>query len=373
MVLPFGSFTCHSWQRLLRLDQANHFKVSAMTFKKIASDKRSRAAASPKGGQQRGEACPLTLTGGESLQKSKIDWFTSTFDLGEATIQAVFKFMSNLMGGLIGEERGGMHFFEKGIRLYKVIDGQQIYVADIDHGGENVKGRCRIDIKGRGCGLVTSWKLLHDTLQCFDNVKVTRADIARDFLHGEYTVEQCRDWYLHGDFNNGGRMPSHSTPGDWLTGGERGRTLEVGRRKNGKMLRAYEKGRQLGDPNSKWLRIEVEIRSIDREVPLDVLLHPDTYFAGAYACLESLVDASPTRIETDQKEGEISLEKLVSHMREAYGRAVNVLRFSVDPQEIIDIISRDGVPARLEKAALRGIQNWGSGFHTTQEVKHERL
>lgn len=294
--------------------------------------------------------------------KTKIDWFTATFDLGEATIEAVVKFMSMIMGGLIGEERTGMHFFETGIRLHKIVDGQQVYVADIDYGGDNVKGRCRIDIKGRGCSLVTSWKLLHDTLECFDNVKVTRADIARDFLHGEYTVEQCRDWYLDGDFNCGGRMPSHSTPGDWLTGGERGRTLEVGRRKNGKMLRAYEKGRQLGDPDSKWLRIEVEIRSVDREVPLDILLYPDTYFAGAYRCLEALVSESPTRIQTDQKEGEISLEKLVGHMREAYGRAVNVLRFSAEPQEIIDMISRKGVPARLEKAALCGIKDWGSGL-----------
>lgn len=335
--------------------------------------KQSRTAASPQGGQRCGEACPPTLTGGESPQQAKIDWFTATFDLGEANISSIFKFLSNLLGGLLGEERSGMHFFTSGIRLFKVIDGQNVYVADIDYGGDNTKGRVRIDIKGRGCSLVTSWRLLHDTLECFDNVKVTRVDIARDFLHGEYTVEQCRDWYLEGEFNAGGRMPSHSTPGDWLTGGHRGRTLEVGRRKNGKMLRAYEKGRQLGDPDSKWLRIEVEIRSKDREVPLDILLYPDTYFAGAYRCLEALVTEAPTRIQTDQKEGEISLEKLVRHMREAYGRAVNVLRFSAEPQDIIHMISRAGVPARLEKAALRGIQNWGSGLLPTQEVKHERL
>lgn len=67
-----------------------------------------------------------------------------------------------------------------------------------------------------------------------------------------------------------GRPPRHSTPGDWLSETPYyGRTLEIGRRENGKMLRAYEKGLQLapGSTATKWTRFEVELRRKDRDIP----------------------------------------------------------------------------------------------------------
>ena len=50
--------------------------------------------------------------------------------------------------------------------------------------------------------------------------------------------------------------------GDWkyLDRDKLGRTLQIGCRTSDKMLRAYEKGKQLGDKNSDWLRIEVELK-----------------------------------------------------------------------------------------------------------------
>src|SRR5438309_783047 len=60
-----------------------------------------------------------------------------------------------------------------------------------------------------------------------------------------------------------------------------GCTFYVGARANGKMFRGYEKGRQLGDAQSNWFRVEVEFRAKDRLIPLDVLTDPTPYLAGS--------------------------------------------------------------------------------------------
>lgn len=127
------------------------------------------------------------------------------------------------------------------------------------------------------------------------------------------------------------------------------------------MCRVYEKGRQLGDPDSEWTRFEVELRNNDRDLPFDVLTRPDVYFVGAYKCLERVLDAAGERIATHQKEGEIGLEVMKGHARTSYGQVLDVLRVvGLSAQEIIDEISRPGIPKRLERASLAGFLNGGS-------------
>ena len=57
---------------------------------------------------------------------------------------------------------------------------------------------------------------------------------------------------------------------------------------NGKMLRIYEKGKQLGDSESPWVRVEAELRNKSRVIPWDALTRPGSYLAGAYPCLAYL-------------------------------------------------------------------------------------
>lgn len=138
------------------------------------------------------------------------------------------------------------------------------------------------------------------------------------------------------------------------------------------MLRTYEKGRQLGDSSSPWTRWEVELRNIDRDLPLDVLTRCDEYFTGAYRCLERILDAAAERIPTAQAEGEISLAKLVHHTREAYGRVVHTLRAHLDAAEVLDFIARPGTPKRLEKASLAGFSLAASpSAFLREETSHE--
>lgn len=302
--------------------------------------------------------CPPALTGGESPDGgAKVDWLTATWypDPDEHVGATAHAWLSVWLGGVMGESVNGLFGYDKGVRFYVPVGGAPVHVGRVDFGGAHHGGRARLELSGAGCSRVGSWRVVRGVLEQLAEVKLTRVDLAVDCLEGEFTVDDAVQWWAAGDFNAGGRNPRHSLVGDWLSEAPRyGRTLEIGRRENGKMLRAYEKGRQLGDADSTWTRFEVEIRNNDRDIPLEVLTECDRYFTGAYRCLERILDVAGERIRTHQKEGEISLEVLTEHLRTSYGPVVHVLRSRLDVGAVLDQISRPGLPRRLERAALGG-------------------
>lgn len=313
---------------------------------------------------QHASASPSAVTLGETprpaIGGAKVDWLTFTW-LPEPDEHILATVVELLRGhGLkVHAEDGNGHFgFQHGARLYVLLDdGARHQVGLIDWGGERMRGRARLDLSGSACSRITNWQGMQDFLFGAWDCTITRVDLAVDCLQGEFTVDDARDWLHEGLFTAGtGAPPRHSTPGDWLSETPYyGRTLEIGRRENGKMLRAYEKGLQLlPGSGDKWTRFEVELRRKDRDIPLDVLTRCDEYFVGAYECLQQLLPVAGERIKTHQKEGELTAERMVSHCREAYGKLVNVLRGHVDSDELMDVISRPGIPRRLEKASLGG-------------------
>ena len=308
-------------------------------------------------------AFPPALTGGESSQRVqigirervKVDWLTYTFET-DADVRhdlEVLDLLRDHIGPVEAVSCAGMLGYDHGVRYFVTIDGSSINVGRLDWGGNHHKGRGRFDLSGTGCAKVHDWRAVQAFIGRQFAVKLTRVDLACDLLDGQLTVEDAVEWYQAGDFNAGGRNPRHSMPGDWLNP-VYGRTFEVGRRTNGKMLRAYEKGRQLGDPDSAWTRFEVEFRNIDRDLPLDILTDCDSYFAGAYRCLSRVVAALPVKVPTHQREGEITLAALVEHARTAYGRCINVLRLHMSAEDVVSSLTVNGVPARLEKSAVGG-------------------
>lgn len=327
------------------------------------------ATARQRGRGGRAPASPRAVTRGESppneaqgLLGAKVDWLTVTWfpEAGELVSRNVFELLTSWLGGsVVGEDVAGLLGYAHGVRFYVVAHGTPVPVGRLDWGGDHHKGRARLDLSGSGCSRVSDWRPVHTEVSSWTDVRLTRVDLAVDCLLGEFTVEDARDWYLSGEFHAGGRRPRHSLVGDWLDP-HHGRTLEVGRRTNGKMLRAYEKGRQLGDCASPWTRFEVELRNIDRELPLDVLTRPDHYFVGAYACLERLLDVAAERIKTDQAEGEIALGHLARHARSSYGQLVHVLRAKLSAGEVLDYLARPGLPRRLEKASLTAFEAIGA-------------
>lgn len=350
-------------------------------------------SASARGERERSErtagddASPPVLTGGESRRvgggggaRAKVDWFTVTFQplrevdewtgeitRGAALAAELWPLVSAWLGGsVVGQECPGLYGYAHGCRFSVVAHGSLIPVGRLDWGGERHGGRARLDLSGAGCSRVADWSPVRRWVESLTDAKLTRVDLAVDCLMGEFGVEDARDWYLSGEFHAGGRRPRHSTVGDWLEP-HYGRTLEIGRRENGKMLRAYEKGRQLGDSASPWTRWEVELRNIDRDLPFDVLTDCDRYFVGAYQALARLLPVAGERIATHQAEGEISLARLVEFQRSAYGQLVHVLRAKLTAGEVLDVLERPGLPRRLHRASLVAFHQMGAGALVDRE------
>lgn len=210
------------------------------------------------------------------------------------------------------------------------------------------KGRVLLSLPGFACNLIhnETWPHIVDILEYY-GARITRWDGAVDDFEGKHSVTDALLIAKNGGFNSGGNKPSVTQNGDWDIHRGKGRTLNVGARKNGKFMRIYEKGKHLGDPDSKWVRHEVEFHNVDREIPFDVLLYPEQYVAGSYPCM-AWISEEACRIRTLKASAKISYKKLIEHAKRTYGPLINVmLEVEDNPKSIIDLLVRDGIPNSL--------------------------
>jgi DNA relaxase NicK len=210
--------------------------------------------------------------------------------------------------------------------------------------------RVQIFFDGKGCELLTKkiLKKMSYFLDCHDG-RITRCDVAFDSLEGVFNLDYCLAARDDGLFTTNGRPPKCRKITD--LDNEDGNTVYVGRRGNGKMLRCYEKGKQLGDMASPWVRWEVEFTAKDRIIPLDILTNHDSYFSGAYPVLSIILEQSPpVCISTIARQKLlIPVQALRNHCRNGYGKLLRYLRddLGLSSDQIIDDLARDGVPQRL--------------------------
>jgi len=310
---------------------------------------------------------PRTVTRGESPKergaspKTVIDWLTATFEKPAMSVQCLISLLADYCGcNLRGMDcQKGFRGFETCIDIEACINDAFVKVGCICFGGSVMRGRWMLQLEGKGCGLVQDWESLQDLLEGF-NARLTRTDLAADFLDGEHTVDEAVDMYRAGEFNLTGRPPESDTTGDWLTG-EKGRTLYIGKRQNGKMMCVYEKGKQLGDLQSSWTRFELRLGNRDRDIPLDILTNPDKYFAGAYPALQAILgDIEGERIATISKEAQISLAHLLYHAKRCYGKAFSTFQKveGCTLEGLIESVTVSGIPRRLEPAAIGCPVTW---------------
>jgi phage replication initiation protein len=311
-----------------------------------------------------GGACPPPVTRGESVaadeqQRAKVDWLNATFPAPSLSPEGFLALLGRMLGRPIssGECRGLLGFRE-GVQLLAHHGSERSVIGHLAWGGEGQGGRWLFQLTGHGCAFVTDWPELADLLDSL-GARITRCDLAVDFLHGEHTVDDAVDVYLAGGFTSAGRRPTSSTSGDWIDG-IAGRTFYVGKATNGKMLRVYEKGRQLGDPGSEWVRFEVQLGNRDREIPLDVLADPDAFFAGAYPALADLLEDAARTIPTRQAEGEVTLGHLLHHLRRCYGKTVHALVAHTQAQhaELIEAVRVTALPRRLNPSSAAAGVEW---------------
>ena len=299
------------------------------------------------------QTSPRSVTRGESSRNvlpsthpyaAITDYLTVTFPfpLGEKGINPFFIGLCGAVGiglGNLTERKTGMLGFKRSYAFDQ-------HGAMFAFGGQN--GRAMLSLPGEACAVIESWPALVAFLRDGLSARLTRWDGAVDDFAGVRTVNDSVSWYLADEFNCGGNRPSCRQEGNWLTPDQKGRTFYVGNRAHGKLMRVYEKGKQLGDPLSPWVRFEVELHNKDREIPFDVLLRPGHYVAGSYPCM-SWVAEEAFRIRTIQNQKRIAYGAAVHWASIAIGQLVNTMeQIEGSADAVLDKLRRPGIPARLD-------------------------
>lgn len=307
------------------------------------------------GKYQRVELTPLPLETAQS-EVAHIDYLAATWsppDLlpnGGKTnpVLRIFDQLQTLLSGSVALVNAG-HGWNGYKEQHDLQTQSGLRIGWIACGGERQRGTVHLELTGSGCALVTSWQAIKDWFD-EDAMRITRVDLAHDDIEGKtFSMEKVRDMYQRGDFNCGGRMPSHNVVGDWFTeGSPKGRTFYIGRRENGKMLRFYEKGKEQGDSASSWIRCELELKGKNRNIPTDVLTHAGNFLAGSYPALNFL-SVLQEKIRTIIKATKISLSRAIENGRQLVGKLVNVMMIvsGGDAFQVINDLKRDGYPGRL--------------------------
>ena len=213
-------------------------------------------------------------------------------------------------------------------------------------GGETQHGTLHVELNAHACRQITDWTSVRTWGEAH-SASITRVDVAHDDEYAQgIDVDRAREWFRDGNFNVNGRPPRSQFIDDM--GSNHGRTLYVGRRGSGKTLRVYEKGKQLGDAASPWVRAEVELRNKGRIVPWDLVTAPGEYLAGAYPALRFLSEEQ-SRVRTTQRVAKISYEAMVRHLRVQGGKCLNVMCtvHLGDAAAVLGLLVREGVPKRL--------------------------
>lgn len=213
--------------------------------------------------------------------------------------------------------------------------------------------RVMIDLTGAGCRWVQDWRHVAQVVESH-GARLTHVDCAVDDYDGSVvSLAQLKGLAESGAFKNegAGAPPVASFHDDMGSG--RGCSLYVGQRGH-KQLNAYEKGKQLGDPSSDYVRVEVRLYGKHlrgKTLPVDVLTRPLEYVTGAYDVLAELFAATETsRPKTVKAAVEATAEAAVRWLSDTAGPLLNLIRASFDGDAmefLIERVNRDQVPRRF--------------------------
>ena len=245
-------------------------------------------------------------------------------------------------------------------------------------GGKNLG--CYVSFMGTGCDALDMARLYQE-IKNIPEIKITRIDLAHDDYAGTRSIAVARKYAKKGGFNSGGRPTSYmyiesgTLSNKFLKDNfkdiadskstakksfgfmaSKGRSLYIGSRESGKLLRVYEKGKQMGNPKDKWVRWELELHSSQRVIPLDAMIKPSEYLAGAYPAL-SFLNEEQSVIKTIVKRTKMTVDKIIENQVISTRKAINMMRHvcGLSDSEIVskfldDIkepFSREAYPKRL--------------------------
>lgn len=233
-------------------------------------------------------------------------------------------------------------------------------------------------LNGTGClNALPGWerRFYHFLTSVAIRPSITRCDLAHDDFDGKFiNVEWAEAQWTAGNMSCGGNPPDIECLGNWRRPNGKGRTVTIGVRTSGKFARFYEKGKKEGDKQSPWTRAEVELKSADRVIPLDILLYPSDYFLGAYPCLAFLQTdlTTPERIKVKQKVATIAYQRALSVVKTQMGKYLTFFRhFFNDDQLLLATVCHPDpnvVPDRI-KNTLKGINTCTTFMHDFEQQK----
>jgi phage replication initiation protein len=263
---------------------------------------------------------------------TKIDWlgFRSQAEPRDS-VEALRGLFGDLGGSLKATpNKRGWNGFERSDTL-SLAD---MAIGKMAFGGDAMRGWVRVEITGTGCEWVKDWDGCEEHLSGLSKFQTRRVDIALDTYKREVTHETVRDAHASGMFTTCGKPPSmvKIEPSDPYEG----RTIYVGKRDQPKFLRAYEKGYQMaqkypglkitnfdGVPIGDLYRLELELKSKNQDLPVDLIENRDQYFAGAYPYLQAVLQVEPQIFKQSKDKGpQRCLASMLEIMRTQYGNTL---------------------------------------------------
>jgi len=268
--------------------------VDAFEFSPVGPGKRAGGEMGPDANRgQKGRATGFALG---------IDYLTVTFPLARLE-ECSLTDMDRLADFMFGSDAMLKVLRPTGRKLYRydnstvIVDREGELVGRVAWGGN--ADTMLVELSGEGCRWVSSWTHVHFQLEVL-SARISRCDVAMDDFEGvSLNLRELAEDARAGLFKANGRPPKTNFRDDH--GHNTGCTLYVGK-KGHKELCVYEKGKQLKDETSPWLRVEqrfygkhvgeeyAEGAQVKRGLPLDIIIHPLRYFRGAHAYLAQLAD-----------------------------------------------------------------------------------
>ncbi|KDN11473.1 hypothetical protein SALWKB12_0209 [Snodgrassella communis] len=292
----------------------------------------------------------LTITMPELVFNQSLDAVTDDEVAGHIS-GTIYEIMGY---GLSSVARG-----RNGYSMSYLMGTERVSYGYVAFGGSQQRETVCIHFTGTGLmAAQDGWEhRLYQFLQDFaPNARITRCDLAHDFIEGEYTPEQAlKDWES-GLFTSRYTKPVAECVGsDWLSGTNRGKTLYIGSRKSSKYCRIYEKGKEQGDEQSKWVRFELELKNKDIIIPHDILINPGQYLTGAYPICEQLFKNHKeqiARIELKKKQETVGIEHCQKYASMQASGFLNYLHneLNLTKEEVFDFVVNPvaKVPKRLD-------------------------
>lgn len=326
-------------------------------------------------------------------QKVGIDWVSCVFEQSSAwryylhsdhlvmmevyepvEAEHVAAFVKEIFGWVLGLYENAetrWREFRNGLNGYAYAAAMP-YQAGIVHVGHSSK-TVLVTISGQGA--IAAKPLWEERLYWFlmgVNGWLTRIDWAYDDYNGDlYGVRTMRHQAKQGAFQRKGRAPKIELRGAWEQDDPDGSglTLYIGSRLSGKFARIYEKGRQLGDPNSPWVRFEIEMHNSSYQLVLEMLITPTKWFAGAYPCCEWIERGGErSALEYKTRCAMATIDGSLKWIRHQAGGHLAALRGMYPDSELLDMLVRpDAIPVGLQISLKVGDQLLAPSVSLTDE------